>query len=81
MNDCHQVHFSSRLDIVIFIIPNITVSDVFFKVKRPQQEITIRYSATVSFWDLVSVILNSASFLLNFLSRDTSSQQTALVIF
>ena len=65
-NDCHQVHFTTRYDTISFLIPKVNVSDVFFEVKKPQQEIVIRYSAQVSFWDLMSVILNSANFYFTF---------------
>ena len=66
-NDCHQVHYSCRRDFFDQMTSqSMNISEVSFVFKRAQQEIVIRYSATVSFWDIMSVLFYGASFYLTF---------------
>ena len=61
-NDCHQVHYNGREQCLRVLLQKGKASDASFAVKTPEQEIVIRFSAQVSFRDLMSVILNGASF-------------------
>ena len=62
-NDCYQVH--STITSITYL-SNLDTIPMSFKIKRAKQEIVIRYSAQISFWDLISVIVNAASFYFTF---------------
>ena len=80
-NDCHQVHYSCEYDQFWQSENNKHAFIVSFTVMRPQQEIVIRYSAHVSFMDLMFVILNGASFYLTFCPATLLLSKRFLSIF